>query len=273
LKDVPTLSYFGFFKSMLTNEGPAKRWEDSRNVLEQNGIGKYWFNGEWCVVTTDLELTKDLIAKTDLYPKTSLEESFPGSLLASYYGTNVVFSNGDVWKRHRYNTNPAFKSLPMHVFDESALKFLKVIEKVDNGPIEIKGLMDRVTLDVLGKAAFGFDFNNLEDPTNDYVTTYHEVTEECNKPIYFICPFIKYIPYFNRTEARKKAAKMNYLFNGLIEKKRKSMETDELSKKIDNNSADLLECMINVSNNPKYPMSDEEMRHNLAIFMLAGHET
>ncbi|CAI2176172.1 902_t:CDS:10 [Funneliformis geosporum] len=121
--------------------------------------------------------------ENDLYPKASLEEAFPGSLMASYYGTNVVFSNGDVWKRHRFITNPAFKSMPMQLFDEITVKLLKVVEKVDN------------------------------EPTH---------------------------------RARKKAANMNNLFNGLIEKKRKSMETDELN---------------------------EEMRHNLAIFMLAGHET
>ncbi|CAI2177909.1 2751_t:CDS:2 [Funneliformis geosporum] len=33
--------------------------------------------------------------ENDLYPKASLEEVFFGSLVASYYGTNVVFSNGD----------------------------------------------------------------------------------------------------------------------------------------------------------------------------------
>jgi hypothetical protein len=33
------------------------------------------------------------------------------------------------------------------------------MERVDNEPIEVKNLMHRLTLDVLGKAAFGFDFN------------------------------------------------------------------------------------------------------------------
>lgn len=32
----------------------------------------------------------------DLYPKILLEESFPRSLVAKYYGTNVAVSNGDV---------------------------------------------------------------------------------------------------------------------------------------------------------------------------------
>jgi cytochrome P450 len=39
------------------------------------------------------------------------------------------------------------------------MKMLDVMEKVDNEPIEIKNLMHSLTLDVLGKAAFGFDFN------------------------------------------------------------------------------------------------------------------
>ncbi|CAI2199575.1 3368_t:CDS:1, partial [Funneliformis geosporum] len=29
LKDVPTISYFGFFKYMFSNDSPNKRWEDS----------------------------------------------------------------------------------------------------------------------------------------------------------------------------------------------------------------------------------------------------
>ncbi|CAG8434028.1 9717_t:CDS:2 [Funneliformis mosseae] len=127
----------------------------------------------------------------------------------------------------------------MHVFDENAVKLLKVIEKVDNGHIEVKELMYRLTLDVLGRVAFGFDFNNLEDPTND-VTTYQEVTAECEKPIYFIIPFIEYFLCFDRTEARKKVAKIYELYNGLIETKRKSMETEELNIKISNNTADFL---------------------------------
>ncbi|CAG8486763.1 10773_t:CDS:10 [Funneliformis caledonium] len=294
IKNVPTLSFLKLVSAIFSNGGPDKRWEITRKVLEKEGIGKLWFNGVWHIITTDLELTKDVFSKTDLYPKTSLDESIPGSLTANYYGTNVVFSNGDVWKRHRYGitshrksisaviyfplflshiTSPAFKSLPMHVFDETAVKLLKVIEKVDNGPIEVQDLMHRLTLDVLGRVAFGFDFNNLEDPTNVYVTTYQEVTAECDKPIYFIIPFIEYLPYFDRIEARKKVAKINELYDGLIETKRKSMETEELSKKINNNTADLLECMIHASSDPKYPMSDEEMRYNLAMFMLAGHDT
>ncbi|CAG8489883.1 17045_t:CDS:2 [Funneliformis caledonium] len=161
----------------------------------------------------------------------------------------------------------------MHVFYKTAVKLLKFIEKVDSGHIEVKELMYRLTLDILGRVAFEFDFNNFEDLTNVCVTTYQEVIAECEKSIYFIIPFIKYFPYFDHTEACKKVAKIYKLYNRLIETKRKSIETKELNKKISNNTAYFLEYMIYASSDPKYPISAEEMCYNLAIFMLASHDT
>ncbi|RIA90098.1 cytochrome P450 [Glomus cerebriforme] len=201
-------------------------------------------------------ISKRYSYKTDLYPKSLLDESFPGSLFAQYYGTNIVFSNGDV----------------IHVFVESAIKLLNVMEKVDNEPIEVKDLMHRLTLDVLGKAAFGFDFNNLGDPKNVYVTSYNEVLEELSKPIYYLISFLEHI--VPRTEAIKKIAKLNKLYDEMVERKIKSMKTGELDEKINNKSADLLENMIHACNDPENPtLTSEELRHNLAIFMLAGHDT
>ncbi|CAB4414962.1 unnamed protein product [Rhizophagus irregularis] len=271
LKNVPTLSFLDFLITIYINAGPDKRWEYNRETLEKEGIAKAWFNGNWVLVVTDLELAKDILTKTDLYPKALLKESFPKSLLTQYYGVNLVFSNGDEWKRHRRIANPSFRNLPVHVFVESATKLLNIVEKIDNEPIEVNNLMHRLTLDVLGKAAFGFDFNNLEDPNNVYVTTYNEVMAELSKPLYFVFPFLDNLP---RSEATKKIAKLNNLYDEIVESKRKSMKMDELEKKINNNSADLLERMIYACKDPENPtLTNEELRHDLAIFMLAGHDT
>ncbi|RIA94749.1 cytochrome P450 [Glomus cerebriforme] len=272
LKNVPTLSFLVLLTEIYNKVGPDKRWEDIRDILEKEGIGKLWFNGEWTLTVTDLGLVKDIITKTDLYPKSLLGESFPGNLVTQYYGDNVVFSNGDVWKRHRRIANPSFRNIPVHVFVESAIKLLNVMEKVDNEPIEIRNLMHGLTLDVLGKAAFGFDFNNLEDPKNVYVTAYNDVMEELSKPIYYLISFLEHI--VPRTEAIRKIAKLNSLYDEMVEKKMKSMKTGEIDEKINNNSADLLEHMVHACNDPENPtLTSEELRHDLAIFMLAGHDT
>lgn len=40
LKDVPTLSFLDLLVEIFTKVGPDKRWEDTRDVLEKEGIGK-----------------------------------------------------------------------------------------------------------------------------------------------------------------------------------------------------------------------------------------
>ncbi|CAB4414970.1 unnamed protein product [Rhizophagus irregularis] len=152
-------------------------------------------------------------------------------------------SNGDIFERHRRITNPSFQSLPVHVFVESLMKLLDVMEKVDNEPtIEIKNFMhDSLTL------------NNLEGPKN--VTTYNEVLKELGNPLYFVIPFLSYLP---RPEALKKMTKLNNLYDGRVEKKRQSMKSGELDEKINNNSADLLEHMIQACNDPENPTLTSE---------------
>ncbi|GET62003.1 hypothetical protein RhiirA5_507356 [Rhizophagus irregularis] len=62
-------------------------------------------------------------------------------------------------------TNPSFQSLPVHVFVESLMKLLDVMEKV-----------------------------------------YNEVLKELGNPLYFVIPFLSYLP---RPEALKKMTKLN----------------------------------------------------------------
>ena len=82
--------------------------------------------------------------------------------------------------------------------------------------------------------------------------------KELGNVLYFTMPFLNYIP---RTETLKKITKLNDLYDGLVEKKRKSMKTGELNEKINNNSADLLEYMIQASNDPENPtLTTEELR-------------
>ena len=111
-----------------------------------------------------------------------------------------------------------------------------------------------------------FNFINqcLEDPNNIYVTTFNETMKEISSPYYFLLPFLNYLP---RTEAFRKMSKLNSLYDEIIENKRKSMKTGELDRKINNNSADLLECMIKASNDPENPtLTSEELRVSYNFF-------
>ena len=72
-------------------------------------------------------------------------------------------------------------------------------------------------------------------------------------------PFLEY--FLPRTRAREVIAKLNSLYDGIVENKRKSMKTGELDKKVRNNSADLLEYMIKASSDPENPtLTNTELR-------------
>src|SRR5438552_2855905 len=82
--------------------------------------------------------------------------------------------------------------------------------------------------------------------------------EDISKPIYFAVPYLDYLP---RTEARNKVAKLNNLYDRIVEAKLKSMKIGEIDKKINDNSADLLEYMIYASSDPENPtLTSEELR-------------
>ncbi|CAG8476924.1 10052_t:CDS:10, partial [Scutellospora calospora] len=248
--------------------GPDQIYHHVKEYLERDGFIKLWYGGKCVCMVVDNKVVKDLLSHPDIFPKLMLEEQFPNSLIARYYGINVVHSSGDVWKRHRLICNPAFKSLPIQYFDETGFKLMDVLEKIDNKPIEVRDLMHKVSLDVLGKVAFGLDFNNLEDPTNIYVTTYNEVQKAIANPYFIFLPILNRIPFLNKKRFEK-VDKLDNIFDKIVEKKRET-----LANGTENIQGDLLELMLKACENPENQrLTNIELRHNLGVFMLAGHDT
>ncbi|CAG8510376.1 16693_t:CDS:10 [Dentiscutata erythropus] len=255
--------------SVLTNNGGNdKLYLRCKEYFERDGVIKLFFRGRWICMITDPVIVKEVCLRTDAFPKLMFDEIIPNSAFERHFGVNVVHSNDDVWKRHRRVCNPAFKTLPIHLFDKKGLKLIDVLEKVDNKPIEVRDFMQRFTLDILGIVGFNFDFNSLEDQNNIYVTTYNEVQELLKNPFYSILhldriPFIKQLVF-------RKVDKLNNLFEDIIKEKRKSLAAGH-------SNGDLLELMLKACENPDISnnqmLSDTELRNNLAVFMVAGHDT
>jgi hypothetical protein len=89
------------------------------------------------------------------------------------------------------------------------------------------------------------------------------VVEEINNPYYILFSFLNFLP---RTGTLKKIEKLNNLYDGIVESKRKSMKTGEIEKKINNNTADLLEHMLHACNDPENPtLTSEELRVRIII--------
>jgi len=269
LKNVYTLTIYDRFISIIKKRGPDQYYHFIKKYLERDGFIKIWYGGRWFCLVVDNAIAKDLLSNPDTFPKLMLDEHFPNSLIARYYGVNVVHSNGTDWQRYRKICNPAFKSLPMHFFIETGDKLMDMLEKIDNKPIEVRDLMHRFTLDVLGKAAFGMDFNNLGDPNNIYVTAYNKVQEDIQNPYFIYFPILNYIPFLNK-QRFKRVEELDNKFDKIIEQKRE----DLVNGNTESNRKDLLDLMLKACEDPENQnLTNTELRHNLGVFMLAGHDT
>ncbi|CAG8738753.1 4681_t:CDS:10, partial [Dentiscutata erythropus] len=271
LKNVHTLTTFEQLRSAVTNDtGSDKLYLNKKEYFDNDGIVKFQIRGKWMAVISDPVLAKDIFLRIEAFPKLLVQEYLPDTALSHHYGINIVHSNGDVWKRQRRICNLAFKVLPVHLFVEGGFKLMNVLETTDNKPIEVVNLMHRFTLDVLGKVVFDFDFNVCINkffyPNNIYVTTYNEVQDLLKDPLFNLLPLDR-IPYFKNKRLRK-VEKLEKLFDDFIEKKHKSIAAGKVN-------GDLLELMIKACNDDpdNQGLNDIELRHNLAIFMVAGHDT
>ncbi|KAF0536473.1 cytochrome P450 [Gigaspora margarita] len=217
LKDIHSISFFSMAISQLMKRGGNdKLYLRCKEYFEKDGVIKVkfipLFSRKWVCVITDPVFAKEMFLQTDVFPKLIFNEIVPNSAAERLFSVNVVHSNGDAWKRYRRICNPAFKTLPVHLFVEKALKLMHILQKVDNKPIEFikayKFKYRRFTLDILGKL-----------------------------PLILIL-----------------------------------IKTQILSRW--NSNGDLLELMIKACEDPdNQKLSDTELRCNLAILMVAGHDT
>lgn len=129
-------------------------------------------------------------------------------------------------------------------------------------------------MDVIGLAAFGYDFEALDNPHSEKVKTYNDVMEGIQSPIYFFFPYLEKhflwaLPH--RRELHRKVGVLNDLFNSVIEHKRETLA--KKSERVEDAEKDLLTLMLEAcedSENPQNALSNKELRDDLAIFFLAG---
>ncbi|KFD58325.1 hypothetical protein M514_00551 [Trichuris suis] len=195
----------------------------------------------------------------------------------------LVFSNGELHKRHRKMINPVFRISNLKkfliIFEDCAKKlttlWLKNLEKHGKSePIlmPIKNDLSRVTLEIIGKAAFGFNFNCIE---RDSVLseTFAKLTS-CKKPfrhIFRFLPFWENLPIPENLKACRERSLISRCVDSMIARKRELMANEVGRESI---GKDLLGMML-LARDPDTgeSLSCSELRDETMTFLAAGHET
>ncbi|KAK3388707.1 cytochrome P450 [Sordaria brevicollis] len=203
------------------------------------------------------------------------------NFLRPILGDGLVVVEGDQHKFLRKNTQPAFKfghikelyptmwtkALEMN----SALK-KELSELATNGNdtrIEINAWASKVTLDIIGIAAFGRDFHTMKKDDDPLVRNYADLLEPGpSKFAYFFLTlnfprwFIDLFPWEVSRRFNETTTDINKICGQLVRDKKAAIE------KLSEDHFDILSLLIKSNN-----FSEAELVDQLLTFLAAGHET
>ncbi|KAL7327302.1 hypothetical protein PS15p_205755 [Mucor circinelloides] len=280
LRRYPKVSFFEMMKSFYRKESVLNRNKRLVTPLTNAGHGFYVCRIplDWTIYVTDPIAAKTLLLKTDNFPKShaifgALGESSPA---VKFMGSeNVAVSNGEMWKKQRKIMNPAFhRSQPVKLFGGVMPDLFALIDQ-DPEHVFVAPRMKSFALDALGLSAFGFDFQSLKGDPEGWTSKYNTVISTLFNP--FINLFAKYdflIRYISPERRRviKATDEFNVMLSNLADKRRQEILNGE-KKDMAENEKDLLTLMIEADIREGVEITTTELRHNMAIFFLAGHDT
>ncbi|KAH8553809.1 cytochrome P450 [Umbelopsis sp. PMI_123] len=237
LRHIPAVPYLKYMRSVLSGEGIDIRTRDIiLPVVENSPNGLYLRPNQfgWSVGVAGPSAMKTLLLR-------KLELLF--NKFAGLH--NIVVLNDDVWKKHRMIANPAFhRSMPVTMFGRLNEKKMLQFEKEGDGldKVDIPMFLQRFTLDVIGLAAFGYDFEARHNLDNEKVNTYNDIMDGITQPIYIFFPILE--KYFLWAMPGRRAELLTLM-----------LEANE------------------DSDDDKYRLTNSELQDDLAILFLAGHDT
>ncbi|KAG8928313.1 hypothetical protein FRC01_006128 [Tulasnella sp. 417] len=210
--------------------------------------------------------------------------------LTAITGPGLVAVEGDVHKRQRKILNPVFSQsqirsfTPLFLLKAQKLKDLWKTEVINTGDgsqtIDVLGWLSRATLDIIGEAGFGYQFNALVDESNELSGAFNKIFDvvESFNPIEFLqiwVPIVGKLPTKHNKEFKDSTAVLKRVGMGLIEEKTREATKDAPEKdeqqSTDTKAKDLLSVLI--KSNADNSLSEEEVLAQIATFIAAGHET
>jgi cytochrome P450 len=171
--------------------------------------------------------------------------------------------------RHIKDLYPIFWSKAREVTDAMAADVHKQSGANDEGVVEVGGWASRVTLDIIGVAGIGHDFNAIQNPDSELNTCYRTVFSPSGgaRILQFaslILPgwFLRGIPLKQNRMLQAARTLIRRTCFDLVREKREKLANGKSTGK------DILSVAMESGG-----FSDEDMVNQLMTFLAAGHET
>lgn len=280
LRHLPTVdkenSFINGQWSVLVREPSGLPLRRFVNEIPNNGLIRYThlFNRERLLITTPKALAEVLTTKSYDFVKPELLRSGIGRIL----GIGILFAEGDEHKAQRRHLAPAFNFRHIKelypIFWAKSREMITTIEKeqtkeAPKTPVEVGEWASRATLDIIGVAGMGQDFNSIADPNTDLNKTYRTIFQpnrgaQILGMLQFFIPgwILRALPLKHNDNIVAASKLARETSRQLVRQKKERLEKNEKT------SPDIISIALESGG-----FSEENLVDNMMTFLAAGHET
>lgn len=245
--------------------------------LTYGGIFRLTFGPKSFLIVSDPSICKHILKdNSKAYSKGILAE-----ILEFVMGKGLIPADGEVWRVRRRAIVPAlhqkYVTAMINLFGEATDRLcMKLNAAAFNGEdVEMESLFSRLTLDIIGKAVFNYDFDSLTNDTGIVEAVYTVLREAEDRSVAPI-PLWE-IPIWKDISPRQKkvtaALKLiNETLNDLIMICKRMVDEEELQfgeEYMNEQDPSILHFLLASGDD----VSSKQLRDDLMTLLIAGHET
>ncbi|WOH07922.1 hypothetical protein DCAR_0727357 [Daucus carota subsp. sativus] len=236
--------------------------------LTYGGVFRLTFGPKSFLIVSDPTVAKHILRdNSKAYSKGILAE-----ILEFVMGKGLIPADGEIWRVRRRAIVPAlhqkYVTAMISMFGQATDRLCAKLDAAasDAEDVEMESLFSRLTLDIIGKAVFNYDFDSLTNDTGIVEAVYTVLREAEDRSVSPI-PFWEIPIWKDISPKLKKVNSALELINGTL---------DDLiaicKRMVDEEELQFHEEYMNETD-PTILVSSKQLRDDLMTMLIAGHET
>ncbi|XP_042513225.1 protein LUTEIN DEFICIENT 5, chloroplastic [Macadamia integrifolia] len=245
--------------------------------LTYGGIFRLMFGPKSILIVSDPSIAKHILKdNSKAYSKGILAE-----ILDFVMGKGLIPADGEVWRVRRRAIVPAFHqkyvTATISLFGQATERLCNKLDVAasDGEDVEMESLFSRLTLDIIGKAVFNYDFDSLSNDTGIVEAVYTVLREAEDRSVSPI-PFWE-IPIWKDISPRQKKVRaalklVNDTLDDLIAMCKRMVDQEELQfheEYMNEQDPSILHFLVASGDD----VTGKQLRDDLMTMLIAGHET